>query len=133
MQIPSHYRNIPVYLPRTKTTILVPKVMSKLVFEFNYKGLTTTKTEIENDVAMIELKNFEEFRRCLQRWQLKENDATKALWEFLQQHVSIELCLQNLEDGATQQQLTQPYIPLLRLQTSKVDQFCELFYHAKFR
>lgn len=125
-------RNVPVYLPATKTTIVTPKPMAKLAFELNYKGLLTSRIELNDNEALIEFQTFEELRKCLYRWQLKETAANAALWEFLKNNVSIELVVHDVEKTATLQRQQQPYVPILRLDVSRIDEFCTLFYAAKF-
>jgi hypothetical protein len=126
---------VTVFLPKSKTTIQTPKVLAKLVFELNYKGLTTLRTEIDasNNLALIELQRFEDFRRCLHRWQLCENDANRAMWQFFRDNVSIEL---NMQDGSQRQTETKtaihPFTPILRFDLSKVYEFAALFYKANF-
>ena len=126
-------RNVPVYLPRTKVTILVPKVMAKLIFELNYKGLTTIRSEIndQND-AIIEFDHYETFRRNLKRWQSSPEQADKALWTFLKNNVSIELHLIDIDAAANIMLLEHPYTPIIKLSATKLDEFCSLFYASKF-
>ena len=126
-------RTVPVYIPTKKITILAPKLLQKLAFQLNYKNLITTKLEIEDKIALIQFKSFETFRRCLKKWQKKENEAEERLWRFLQDHVMIELVLDDVEENDIQQRQDQPYLPLLRLNTDQVDQFTSLFHAAQFR
>jgi len=127
------HRSVPVYLPRTKTTILTPKPLAKLVFELNYKGLATTRCEIdENQIVLIQFQQFEEFRRCLNKWMLKETPANANLWEFLKTSVSIEIALKDIDPTASALQKSQPYTPIVRFEAGKIDEFCTLFYQAKF-
>jgi len=126
-------RLVPVYIPTKKITIMAPKIMQKLVFQFNYKSLRTTKLEIEGDVALVQFQSFEAFRRCLQRWQRKENDADERLWRFLQDHVMVEMLMTDVDPGESKQLQTQPYLPLLRFNVAQIDQFTSLFYAAHFR
>jgi hypothetical protein len=128
------HRSVPVYLPRTKTTILTPKPLAKLVFELNYKGLVTSRCEIDdNQVVLIEFQNFEEFRRNLYKWMLKETPANTNMWEFLKNNVSIEIVLKDVDPTATPLQKSQPYTPIIRFDASKIDEFCNLYYSAKFQ
>lgn len=126
-------RSVPVYLPRTKVTILVPKPMAKLIFELNYKGLTTIRSEInELDEAVIEFEHYESFRRNLKRWQQSPEPADKAIWAFLKANVAIELNLLDIDPAAAQANFEHPYTPILRLNSNKLDEFCSLFYASKF-
>lgn len=128
----TQHRSVPVYLPRTKQTILVPKPISKLVFEMNYKGLATTRHDISGDEVMIELQKFEDWRRCLQKWQISATGADKSLWEFLKLNVAIEISLIDVDPAADLQTKTQPYVPILRFNIGKIEEFETLFYAAKF-
>lgn len=121
---------VPVYLPHLKTTVMTPKVMAKLVFELNYKGLITTRTEMSatsDDEVLIEFEKFDEFRRCLVKWQTKDTAPNAAIWDFMKANVAIELSLRETIPVGHH-----PYVPILRLHVSKVDEFCALFYNAKF-
>lgn len=107
--------------------------MQKLAFQLNYKNLRTTKLEIDGDVALVQFQSFEMFRRCLQRWQRKENEADERLWRFLQDHVMIEIVLGDVDPSEEQRKQEQPYVPLLRLNVDQIDQFTTLFYAAQFK
>lgn len=124
---------VPVYIPTKKITIMAPKAMQKLAFQLNYKNLRTTKLEIDGDVALVQFQSFEMFRRCLQRWQRKENDADERLWRFIQDHVMIEMVLIDVDPSAPTRDLEQPYLPLLRFNLDQIDQFTSLFYAAQFK
>jgi hypothetical protein len=127
-------RHVPVFLPRTKTTVLTPKPLAKLVFELNYKGLSTSKADIDsNQVAIIEFQQFEEFRRCLSKWMLKETPANTNIWEFIKKNVSIEIVPIDVEPTVGVTLKSQPYYPIIRFDASMIDIFCDLFYQAKFK
>lgn len=126
-------RQIPVYIPTKKITIISPKIMQKLAFQLNYKNLRTTKLEIVGDIALVQFQSFEQFRRCLKRWQKKENDADERLWRFLQDHVMIEMILDDVDTSERPERLDQPYLPLLRFNVEQIGQFATLFHAAQFR
>jgi len=126
-------RMVPVYIPTKKITILAPKILQKLAFQLNYKNLVTTKLEVEGDVALVQFRSFETFRRCLKKWQRKENEADERLWRFLQDHVMIELVLDDVDPKDIKQRQEQPYLPLLRFNTDQIDQFTSLFHESQFR
>ncbi len=125
-------RIIPVYLPRTKVTIMVPKLLAKLTFELNYKGLATTRVEVNDDEAMIELENYDLFRRNMKKWQLSSEPADKNMWTFLKANVAIELNLMDVSPAANPTLLEHPYTPILRCNTSKIDEFSAHFYASQF-
>jgi hypothetical protein len=126
-------RPVPVYIPTKKITIIAPQIMKKLAFQLNYKNLKTTKLEIDGEVAIIQFHSFEAFRRCLKRWQRKENDADERLWRFLQDHVMVEMVLSDVDTSEPKARQDQPYLALLRFNVSQIDQFASLFHAAQFK
>jgi hypothetical protein len=126
-------RPVPVYIPTKKITIITPKVLQKLAFQLNYKNLRTTKLEVEGDIAIVQFQSFEAFRRCLKRWQQKNTEADERLWKFLQDHVMIEMLLDDVETSEPKARQDQPYLPLLRFNVDQIDQFATLFHAAQFR
>ena len=107
--------------------------MAKLVFELNYKGLATTRIEMsDTNEALIEFEHYETFRRNLKRWQSSSEPADKALWAFLKGNVAVELNLIDIDPAASPALFEHPYTPIIRLDASKLDEFCALFYASKF-
>lgn len=127
-------RLVPVYLPRDKVTIMVPKAISKLVFELNYKGLPTTRTEIDDHgVVLIQFAKYEPWRKVIRKWQLKETEPDAKMWQFLKDHVSIEMLLTDIEDNQPAYLKEHPYLPIIRFDQSVIEPFTQLFYAAKFK
>lgn len=108
--------------------------MAKLLFELNYKGLATTRVELdpETNEALIEFDHYETFRRNLKRWQSSPEVADKALWAFMKANIAVELNLIDIDPAASPALLEHPYTPIIRLHAAKLDEFCSLFYASKF-
>lgn len=123
---------IPVYIPSRKITILSPKPLQRLAFILNYKGLITSKLEIQDDMAVIQFVAFEPFRRSLASWQLAKTPADETMWNWINKHAVIELVLDKVDPSEAAIRTNQPYLPRVRVPMTQIAAFYSAFHAAKF-
>ena len=118
---------IPIYIPTRKITIMAPKVMQKIAFLLNYKGLHTTSITAPGDFATIKFSSFEKIRKCLARWQKRKSPHDAALWEWFKEKVTIELRLDDVDETEDDVRIRNPYLVWIHFPVAYSDHFARLF------
>lgn len=118
---------IPLYIPTRKITIMTPKVLKKLIFILNYKGLITTTIQCVDNTSSIQFGDYDMFRRLIVRWQRGANPADAILWDWINENVTIQLKLIHVDQTETLQRKENPFVAVITFESNKSDTFADLF------
>ena len=120
---------IPIYIPTRKITIMAPKIMQKLAFILNYKGMHTTSISVstEGEIATIKFVSFEKVRKCLSRLQKGKSAQDTALWNWMKDKITIEMRLDNVHETEDVIRQRNPYLLWFHFPVGLSDHFADLF------
>lgn len=117
---------IDIVIPVIKKRLQVPKGISRLAFQLNYRGLHTTNIAWDDPVR-IELESYKQFQTYIEMWRNSKKSQVYRLFKFFADEVKYELfVLNNLVYGNK----CDLFKIVMLLPQSKIEELTHIFYSA---
>ena len=117
---------IDIVIPVIKKALRVPKGVSRLAFQLNYRGLHT-KDIVWADPVRIELESYHQFQKYVELWRKSKKSQVHKLFKYIADELKYELFIRNPMREGNHCELLKVVILVPQ---SKIEEFTQIFYAA---
>lgn len=115
---------IDIVIPVIKKHIRVPQGAARLIYQLNYRGLTTREVTWEEPLR-IKLESFQLFHKYMESWRYSKKPGIKKLYNFMSNYLTYELIVPDPAKYGCELFEVTMFIP-----QHKIDEFTQIFFAA---
>lgn len=127
--------NVNITIPVTKRRMSVPKPISKLIFQLNYRGFLTDDIKW-GEIVEVDLRSYKIFEKFVRTWRRGSTENIRKLFLFIKNELEFKVTpIDPLDDNepTAKDGSKEMFKVVMLLPQSSIDKFRTLFYHAHIR